>query len=38
VLLYNADPQELVAAVELVAAGGTVLAPGVAQRLIALLA
>jgi DNA-binding NarL/FixJ family response regulator len=38
VLLYDAGPQELVAAVELVAAGGTVLAPGVGQRLIALLA
>jgi hypothetical protein len=38
VLLYDAGPQELVAAVEVVAAGGTVLAPGVGQRLIALLA
>jgi DNA-binding NarL/FixJ family response regulator len=38
VLLYDAGPHELVAAVEVVAAGGTVLAPGVAQRLIALLA
>jgi DNA-binding NarL/FixJ family response regulator len=38
VLLYDAGPHELVAAVEVVAAGGTVLAPRVAQRLIALLA
>jgi DNA-binding NarL/FixJ family response regulator len=38
VLLYDAGPQDLVAAVEVVAAGGTVLAPGVGQRLIALLA
>jgi DNA-binding NarL/FixJ family response regulator len=38
VLLYDAGSWELVAAVEVVAAGGTVLSPGVAQRLIALLA
>jgi DNA-binding NarL/FixJ family response regulator len=38
VLLYDAGPRELVAALGVAAAGGTVLAPGVAHRLIAPLA
>jgi DNA-binding NarL/FixJ family response regulator len=38
VLLYDGGPRELVAALEVAAAGGTVLAPGVAHRLIAPLA
>jgi DNA-binding NarL/FixJ family response regulator len=35
VLLYDAGPRELIAALDVAAAGGTVLAPGVARRLIA---
>jgi DNA-binding NarL/FixJ family response regulator len=35
VLLYDAGPWELIAALEVAAAGATVLAPGVAHRLIA---
>jgi DNA-binding NarL/FixJ family response regulator len=34
VLLYDAGPRELIAALDVAAAGGTVLAPGVAHRLI----